>query len=90
MSILVIALTRLCSIMSWLIIIRALMSWVHLSGKFWSDLHRTLEALTEPLLAPIRNVLPGGGMGLDWSPLIALILLQVVERVIISLFYGLL
>jgi YggT family protein len=45
-----------------------------------------LRAITEPLLAPIRRWLPAlqtGGMGWDLSPMIALLLLWVVERVLI-------
>ena len=45
-----------------------------------------LRAITEPLLAPIRRRLPMvgmGGMGWDLSPIVALILLWVLERVLI-------
>lgn len=38
--------------------------------------------LTEPVLGPIRRVLPTFGM-LDLSPLVAIILLQVIQRVLI-------
>lgn len=81
----------LFTIFFWLIIIRAVLSWIHPSGysKFWSDLNRTLDALTEPILAPIRNVIPGGGMGIDWSPLIALFLLEIVQRIVVSLIFRL-
>jgi len=40
--------------------------------------------LTEPIIAPIRRVVPPVGGMIDLSPLIALILLQVIERVIIN------
>jgi len=45
-----------------------------------------LRAITEPVLAPIRRWLPmlqTGGMGWDLSPMIALLLLWVVERVLL-------
>jgi YggT family protein len=45
-----------------------------------------LRAITEPLLAPIRRLLPmlqTGGMGWDLSPLVALLLLWAVERVLL-------
>jgi YggT family protein len=38
--------------------------------------------LTEPVLAPIRRVVPTFGT-LDFSPLVAIILLQVIQRVLI-------
>jgi YggT family protein len=83
-TVLVAALTLFLRVLVWLIVIRALLSWVRLSGKFWYDLQRTLEALTEPVLAPIRNALPATP-GVDLSPLIAIILLQVVERLVLGL-----
>lgn len=39
--------------------------------------------LFEPLLAPIRRLLPQGGM-LDFSPLVLIILVQLLEVLIIS------
>lgn len=44
---------------------------------------RLLIDLTEPILAPIRRLLPATG-GLDFSPTIVLILLVVLQRFIIS------
>jgi YggT family protein len=77
----------LFNIFFWLIIIRAILSWIRPAGysKFWADLNRTLYALTEPILSPIRNALPGGGMGIDWSPLVALFLLQILQRIVVAL-----
>jgi YggT family protein len=40
-----------------------------------------IRALNEPVLNPIRKILPSLG-GLDFSPLLALLLLQVVHRVL--------
>ena len=86
MLLLVQALDTLFTVFFWLIIIRAVLSWIRPSGysKFWGDLNRTVYALTEPLLAPIRNAIPGGGMGIDWSPLIAMLLLQVLQGIVNS------
>ena len=46
---------------------------------------RILHALTEPVLAPIRRILPALG-GLDLSPLIALLIVFFLERLIIRSF----
>lgn len=51
-----------------------------------------LRAITEPVLAPLRRILPVvqiGGMGLDLAPLVALILLWILERIVVSLLYSL-
>jgi YggT family protein len=45
-----------------------------------------LRQITEPVLAPIRRYIPAvqsGGMAFDLSPMVALILLWVIERVLI-------
>lgn len=47
----------------------------------YHPVRRTVNQLVDPLLNPIRRLLPQTGM-LDFSPLVALILVQVIERVI--------
>ncbi len=50
-----------------------------------------LRAITEPLLAPIRRHLPvvrSGGVAWDLSPVVALLLLWVAERILIRLLVG--
>jgi YggT family protein len=42
-----------------------------------------LTQMTEPILAPIRRVLPTFGM-LDFSPLVAIILLQIIQVVLVN------
>lgn len=64
------------------IIIRALMSWFMPNDS--SGVFRMLMDITEPVLAPIRRVLPPVG-GIDFSPLLALILLQLVSTVLIQI-----
>jgi YggT family protein len=45
------------------------------------SLIRTLDALTEPVFRQVRRIIPAFG-GLDLSPLIVLILLQVLQRLV--------
>jgi YggT family protein len=45
---------------------------------------RALDSVVEPMLAPIRRVLPPAG-GLDFSPAVLMILIQVIGRVLVSL-----
>ena len=45
------------------------------------QLAQLANQVTEPILAPIRRVLPTFGM-LDFSPLVAIILLQVIQAVL--------
>ena len=56
----------------WVVIIRALLSWVNPDP--WNPIVRTLNRLTDPLLEPIRRrmfrMTGFGGIGIDVSPLI--------------------
>lgn len=64
------------------IFIRALMSWFMPQDS--TGISRVLADITEPILQPIRRVLPSIG-GLDFSPWVAMILIQLVSRFLISL-----
>lgn len=72
-------------ILSWTltiaIIIRALMSWFNPTGA--GSFGRLLAEITDPILTPIRRILPPVG-GIDFSPLLALIIIQLVSNVLIS------
>ncbi len=57
------------SFYSWIIIARALISWVNPDP--WNPIVQFLNRATEPILAPIRRRL-GLGMGIDLSPLIVI------------------
>jgi YggT family protein len=47
-----------------------------------NQLVKIIYQLTEPLLAPIRRLLPQGG-GMDFSPIVAFIVLLVAEQVVL-------
>jgi len=83
MGILVNAIVIFIRLVEVLILIRVLMSWFRpryrTRGNAWFyEIEELVWRATEPLLAPIRNLLPVTGMGLDFSPLILLLLLQIV------------
>lgn len=60
-----------------LILGRILVSWVDPTRK--SQLSSFLFQATEPILAPIRRVLPQTGM-IDFSPMIVILLLSIVMQ----------
>jgi YggT family protein len=68
------------TVLTWAIIIRALLSWFSISGV--QPVLRLLVEITEPVLAPIRRVLPTAGM-LDFSPLVALLLINVISSILL-------
>lgn len=72
----------------WLIIIRVLVSWIRPTirdRRYVKALHLLYE-LTEPILEPIRRILPGG-VGVDFSPLIAIFLLDFLRRILINILF---
>ena len=70
---------RLLTLSSWIIIIRAVLSWV--SPDPSNPLMRVLNGITEPVLAPLRKLVPPEKLaGMDVSPLIAIFLIQVIQH----------
>jgi YggT family protein len=65
----------------WIIIARAVISWV--SPDPYNPIVRFLYRVTEPVLRPIRHRLPAM-MGLDISPMIVLIAIQLAEWIVVS------
>jgi len=67
----------------WLLVLgRVLVSWVDPTGR--NMVSQYLVGMTEPLLAPIRRVLPQTGM-IDFAPLVLMIGLGVLLRVVSAL-----
>lgn len=63
------------SLLFWVLVIRALLSWF---SQGYNPVELVLHQLTEPLLAPIRKIIPPMG-GLDLSVLVALLGLQFIQ-----------
>jgi YggT family protein len=71
-----------------LIFIRVLLSWVNINPyrpPIDHPLIRILNQVTDPVLQPLRRIIPPIGGTLDISPAITLILLEILRRVIVSL-----
>lgn len=67
--------------MSYAILIRALLSWVNPDPR--NPVVQALDAITEPILQPLRQVVPRIGM-IDITPMVALIVLQVIAAMVAS------
>ena len=66
---------------SGVLLLRVILSYVTKPGNRFMEL---LVGLTEPLLAPIRKILPPAA-GLDFAPLVALLLLQGLQTIVVGL-----
>ena len=54
---------------------------INQSNEFMASVYRSINALLEPILAPIRRLIPSAG-AIDFSPLVLIILLQVLMIVL--------
>ncbi|RYX98371.1 MAG: YggT family protein [Bradyrhizobiaceae bacterium] len=71
----------------WLLIASAILSWliafnvVNTRNQFIAAIGEFLYRITEPVLAPIRRMLPSLG-GLDLSPIVVILIIMFLQRVI--------
>ena len=71
-----------------LIIIEAILSWVPDLRWRFRGASTFLEKVTEPIMAPFRRLIPPSKTGgLDLSPILAIVALQIVERLLISVLW---
>ena len=87
----------LLSVLMWIIIGQVILSWLlafnvlNTSSQGVRTFAMALDRITAPLYRPIRRILPDFG-GLDFSPLVILILIQVIKKllagVVTSYYYG--
>ena len=72
----------------WLLIASAILSWliafnvVNTRNQFVAAVSEFLYRITEPVLRPIRSVIPAIG-GLDLSPIVAILIIWFIQKVIV-------
>jgi YggT family protein len=87
----------LLSILTWIIIIQVILSWLlafnvlNTSSNGVRTIAIAIDRITSPLYRPIRRLLPDFG-GIDFSPLVILILIQVLQKLLTGIdsqyYYG--
>lgn len=74
---------------TYLIVASAILSWlvafnvVNTRNDFVRSIWNFLDAVTEPVLRPIRNILPNLG-GVDISPVILILLIIFIQKLIVD------
>ena len=63
---------------------RVILSWI--PHNLYNEITRAVYSLTEPLLKPIRDLIPASSIGIDISPFILLFLLNMAESVALRTF----
>ncbi|MDH5427690.1 MAG: YggT family protein [Nitrospirota bacterium] len=66
----------------WVIIIRALISWVNPDP--WNPIVQFLQRATDPVLYQIRKRLGMGSMGFDFSPIVAILLIWFLQIAVVG------
>ncbi len=78
----------LLSVLMWIIVIQAILSWlvafnvVNTSNDFVRQALMALDRMTEPLYRPIRRVMPDFG-ALDLSPMVVLLLIYILRNIVL-------
>lgn len=77
----------LLTLVWWIIIIQAVMSWliafnvINTHNEFVRQVWTTIDRLTDPIYRPIRRIMPDFG-ALDLSPIVVLIGIQILDIVL--------
>jgi YggT family protein len=69
------------NLITFAIFFRAIVSWFPIDRE--GPVVRALDTITEPVLEPLRRVVPTLGM-IDLTPMVAMILLQVIAQALVS------
>ncbi|MFA5073381.1 MAG: YggT family protein [Nitrospirota bacterium] len=72
----------LLTVYMWIIVVRALISWVNPDP--YNAIVQMLTRITEPVLARIRKLVPPWKIGLDLSPLIAVLIIIFLKYAVVS------
>ena len=71
-------------LLKWIVFIRVILSWVNADP--YNFLVQIIYRISEPLLAPFRNLVPSYRIGLDFSPMIAILALIMLQVIIMNFF----
>jgi|TARA_B110000263_G_scaffold175676_1_gene153568 YggT family protein len=64
------------------ILARVILSWIPVrDNKILNSILKVVYAITEPILVPIKKVLPSTGM-FDFSPMVALVLIIILQNIV--------
>lgn len=85
-SAIAIILNYVFEIAKWLVIIRALISWVNPDP--YNPIVQFLYRTTEPILAPFRKLIPLHTVGIDISPIFALIFIWFMQLFLVRTLFG--
>jgi YggT family protein len=72
-----------------MVILRVIMSWINMD-RYSNSFCDFIYSVTDVIIKPFRAVIPLGGVGLDLSPILALVALGFIERIVLRIIISLL
>ena len=66
----------------WIMIIRSLLSWVNPDP--YNPIVQLLNSITEPVLYRVRQLMPMSGTGIDFSPMIVILLIIFLQSFLVN------
>ena len=69
-----------------ILLARVFMSWINPDP--YNPIVRFINSVTDPILVPIRNLLPQNGMGIDFSPIIVFFAIGFIKRLLLGMGLG--
>ncbi|MEW6534589.1 MAG: YggT family protein [Candidatus Auribacterota bacterium] len=81
----IVILVKLLSLYELILFIRIIMSWIQPDP--YNPVVRFLHSMTDPILIPLRRIIPPLGGMIDLSPMILFILIEFLKRALLRSFY---
>lgn len=78
---LAVVLAKLIDLYGFLILVWAIFSWIDHSRGILAEIYRVLDTLVGPFVGLFKRFIPTAG-GIDFSPFVAILLLQLIARVL--------
>jgi YggT family protein len=78
------AIWLICQVLTFAVFINAILSWIVMvspRNRFVISLYQVFRQITDPILAPLRRIIPLIGM-MDITPIVAIVILQIVSQVL--------
>ena len=78
------AIWLICQVLTFAVFFNAILSWIVMvapRNRFVISLYQVFRQITDPILAPLRRIIPLIGM-MDITPIVAIIILQIISQVI--------
>ena len=66
----------------WIMIIRSLLSWVNPDP--YNPIVQFLNSITEPVLYRVRQLIPMSGVGIDFSPMIVILIIIFLQSFLVN------